>query len=189
VARGCRLIALGFLPMAFSYLQQANRQLATSNRQRATGNRRQSTSHWLVAGGPWLSANCPWLLACCGAATVALRGNLHSLQVCHSGSNWVPVQSALSLRTLRSLRFSALGRIHWPPSAPRCCAATVALRGNLHSLQVCHSGSNWVPVQSALSLRTLRSLRFSALGRIRTCDFRFRRPTLYPAELRAQRGQ
>jgi hypothetical protein len=34
--------------------------------------------------------------------------------------------------------------------------------------------------------REMRGLRRSAPDRIRTCDLRFRRPTLYPAELRAQ---
>ena len=44
------------------------------------------------------------------------------------------------------------------------------------------------PTESGVPLAIARSDLFGAPGKIRTSDFRFRRPTLYPAELRVLGG-
>ena len=43
-------------------------------------------------------------------------------------------------------------------------------------MHISHSGSNYVRLGARLSLRSLCSLRFGALEKIRTSDIRFRRP-------------
>src|SRR6187200_1422720 len=86
-----------------------------------------------------------------------------------------------------SVRPEEMGRYSWEPCHP---GSASALRKEQEPFCSRYTSHDRAPADVTASSRITSPRRDprNAPDRIRTCDLRFRRPTLYPTELRARDG-